>query len=140
MISHAIAPARQLGVVTACLCATIAQPVHAENDETAVFTVRTAVHGLDYRNICGDPPQLPILDQNGQGVALIDYDDDGLIDILLPTGSSLARVKEGQHPGPRLYRNLGTWRFEDVSVSTVIDGVIAVLGARFAMGTKNPPQ
>ncbi len=81
----------------------------------AVFAVRTAISGLDYRNVCGGTGQLPILDQNGQGVALIDYDDDGLMDVFLPNGSSLARIRAGRNPGPRLYRNLGEWRFEDVT-------------------------
>lgn len=81
----------------------------------AVFAVRTSLPGLDYRNICGEQQQLPILEQNGQGVALIDYDDDGLIDIFFRNGSTLARLKTGRNPGSRLYRNLGGWRFEDVT-------------------------
>lgn len=80
-----------------------------------VFAVRIAPSGLDYRNTCGHPAQLPILDQNGQGVGLIDYDNDGLIDILLPNGSTSSRVESASRSGPRLYRNLGAWRFEDVT-------------------------
>lgn len=101
------------------LVALMAAPVDGVDEESAhhkpVFAVRIAPSGLDYRNTCGDPAQLPILDQNGQGVGLIDYDNDGLIDILLPNGSSLDRIEMARYSGPRLYRNLGAWRFEDVT-------------------------
>ena len=50
-----------------------------------------------------------ILEMTGNGVALIDYDNDGRLDIFLPNGA--------QSPGV-LYRNLGTGKFADVTRET----------------------
>lgn len=49
-------------------------------------------------------------------VATLDYDSDGLPDIYLLNGSTLAAMS-GKEKSPRsaLYRNLGNWKFEDVT-------------------------
>ena len=50
------------------------------------------------------------------GVALFDYDGDGLLDIYLVNGSTMGAL-QGKEKAPRaaLYRNLGGWKFEDVT-------------------------
>ncbi len=50
------------------------------------------------------------------GVAILDYDGDGLPDIYLLNGSTLQAL-QGKEKPPRaaLYRNLGNWKFEDVT-------------------------
>ncbi|HWW75079.1 MAG TPA: CRTAC1 family protein [Pyrinomonadaceae bacterium] len=50
------------------------------------------------------------------GVAVFDYDNDGLPDIYLLNGSTIA-AERGREKAPRaaLYRNLGNWKFEDVT-------------------------
>jgi enediyne biosynthesis protein E4 len=50
------------------------------------------------------------------GVAIFDYDNDGRPDIYLLNGSTVAAV-QGKEKPPRaaLYRNLGNWKFEDVT-------------------------
>lgn len=80
-----------------------------------LFTVRTEVEGVDYRNICGDEAQLPVLEQNGQGIGILDFDGDGLMDMFVSNGSTESRWRAGKNPGCRLYRNLGGWKFEDVT-------------------------
>jgi enediyne biosynthesis protein E4 len=48
------------------------------------------------------------------GVGLLDYDRDGLLDIFCVNGGSLDPSVTNR-PGPRLYHNLGHWKFEDVT-------------------------
>ena len=50
----------------------------------------------------------------GGGVGLFDYDRDGWLDILCVQGGSL-HPEITHRPGPRLFRNLGNWQFQDVT-------------------------
>ena len=54
------------------------------------------------------------------GVATFDYDEDGLIDIYFPNGAALPGVRYDPPPRHALYKNLGGWRFRDVSVQAGI--------------------
>ena len=56
------------------------------------------------------------------GVAVGDYDGDGLPDVVLTS----------PHGGNRLYRNLGEFRFEDVTARAGIDGAAWGAGVTFA--------
>jgi hypothetical protein len=49
------------------------------------------------------------------GLALVDYDDDGHIDIYFLNGAPLRGVKSVVAPTNALYRNEGDWRFTDVT-------------------------
>jgi enediyne biosynthesis protein E4 len=53
-----------------------------------------------------------IVESTGTGVAIFDYDNDGLPDILLVNGGLLG---DGPQPKPFLYHNLGGLKFEDVT-------------------------
>jgi hypothetical protein len=55
-----------------------------------------------------------ILETTGQGVAIFDYDNDGLMDVFVVNGSTLEPGK-GPQPTNHLYRNLGKLRFKDVT-------------------------
>lgn len=59
-----------------------------------------------------------IVEATGTGVAIFDFDNDGLQDILLVNGGTL----DAQAPKPPhyLYRNLGGLRFEDVTANSGI--------------------
>src|SRR5215510_11928062 len=63
------------------------------------------------------------------GVAILDYDGDGLPDIYLLNGSTIAAM-QGKEKPPRaaLYRNLGNFKFEDVTDKA------GVANARWGMG------
>jgi enediyne biosynthesis protein E4 len=56
-----------------------------------------------------------ILETTGNGVALFDSDNDGLLDIFLPNGTTLDGDGPGATSTGHLYRNLGQMRFEDVT-------------------------
>ena len=59
-----------------------------------------------------------ILETTGTGVALLDYDNDGRLDIFMPNGTTFNPAEGGvssEPPTGHLYRNLGGLKFEDVT-------------------------
>ncbi|HVN07087.1 MAG TPA: CRTAC1 family protein [Bryobacteraceae bacterium] len=69
--------------------------------------------GLTAEVVSGELDQTYIVENTGTGVAIFDYDNDGLPDIFLLQGD---RLKPGPEPlTPHLYHNLGGLRFEDVT-------------------------
>jgi hypothetical protein len=56
-----------------------------------------------------------IIETNGCGVAFIDYDNDGYLDILLLNGSRLEPFPKGKEPAIKLYRSNHAGSFIDVS-------------------------
>ncbi|HYN84048.1 MAG TPA: CRTAC1 family protein [Pyrinomonadaceae bacterium] len=77
-------------------------------------TARTAL--ASFRMSSGGGAKDYIVETVSAGVAVFDYDADGRPDIYLLNGSSIA-AEQGRAPRPRaaLYRNLGDWKFEDVT-------------------------
>ena len=74
--------------------------------------------GLTAEVISGEVDQTYIVENTGTGVAIFDYDNDGLPDIFLLQGD---RLKNSGPPlTPHLYHNLGGLRFEDVTVKAGI--------------------
>lgn len=90
-------------------------PVPAVSRKTRFhFVDRTEHTGIEFRNVCGGLDKDFILEMNGAGVALVDVDLDGKLDIYLVNGSDLDGSLEPR-PTDRLYRNLGDFRFEDIT-------------------------
>jgi hypothetical protein len=77
-------------------------------------TEKTALKNFLHRS--GTPEKNYIFEVPSGGVAIFDYDGDGLPDIYLLNGSTLAAM-QGKEKPPRaaLYHNLGNWKFEDVT-------------------------
>ncbi len=69
-----------------------------------------------FRNRSGTPDKSTILEVPGSGVALLDYDGDGWLDIYLLNGSTFAALK-GQEPAPKamLLHNNHDGTFTDVT-------------------------
>ncbi len=75
----------------------------------------TSSSGIDFAYRNGDEAgALTLLETLGGGVGLFDYDRDGWLDVFLPGGGSLDGRRVVGRPG-RMYRNLGSCRFEDVT-------------------------
>jgi enediyne biosynthesis protein E4 len=77
-------------------------------------TAKTALAHFKHRS--GSPDKNYIVEATSGGMALLDYDNDGLPDIYLLNGSTFDAMR-GKAPAPRaaLYHNLGNWKFEDVT-------------------------
>ena len=72
--------------------------------------------GLKDVFVCGDDHQKNyIVETLGTGVAFLDFDNDGLLDIFAVTASKLGGFVPGTEPVNHLYRNKGNGTFEDVS-------------------------
>ncbi len=56
-----------------------------------------------------------IIETNGSGVAFIDYDNDGWVDILILNGTRLEGFPAGKEPTNKLYRNNHDGTFTDVT-------------------------
>ena len=77
-------------------------------------TMRTALAGFNNRS--GAREKNYIVETASAGVAIFDYDGDGRLDIYLLNGSTFDAMREREKaPRAALYRNLGNWRFEDVT-------------------------
>ncbi len=96
--------------------------VEREDDGPALFRDITAAAGVQftYRN-GAEAGHLSILESLGGGVALLDFDSDGKLDIFFPGGGSF-EGKEIRGRPCKLYRNLGKSKFEDASDRLHIDG------------------
>ena len=78
------------------------------------MTAKTAL--ANFRHRSGSPTKEYIIETVSGGVAIFDHDNDGRPDVYLLNGSSIAAMRgEEKHPRAALYRNLGGWKFEDVT-------------------------
>jgi hypothetical protein len=68
-----------------------------------------------FRGTQGSAAKNYIVESIGGGCALLDYNRDGRLDILLVRGSTLERLRQGGDPVVALYENRGDLRFVDVS-------------------------
>jgi hypothetical protein len=82
-----------------------------------IFVDSTHAAGLDrFRHRMGSPEKKVILETPGSGVALLDYDNDGWLDVYLVNGSTF-RALAGAEPSPRamLLHNNHDGTFTDVT-------------------------
>ena len=75
--------------------------------------------GLDQPTWCGSPVKAHILESGGSGLALVDYDGDGDLDLYLVNGWRLEGVegdfRVAERGRSRLYRNRGDGTFDDIT-------------------------
>ena len=80
------------------------------------FTDIAAEAGLAMRFASGNETSKKyIIEANGSGVAFVDYDNDGRLDLFMVNGSRLEGYGDGKAPTNHLYRNTGARGFEDVT-------------------------
>ncbi len=84
----------------------------------------TAGSGIDFTYRNGEEAgHYAILESLGGGVALIDYDRDGLLDVFLTGGGYYDGPKKQDIKGHpcKLYKNLGGFKFRDVTAEVGLD-------------------
>ena len=90
----------------------------------AMFADVTDRSGIQfvYRN-GEEANHLTILESQGGGVGVIDYDGDGLMDLFFPGGGAFAGTDKKEIVGKpcKLYRNLGNGKFKDVTAEVGLD-------------------
>jgi len=89
---------------------TITSPVQFE--EVPCISVKT---------YCGGRTKDHILESGGSGIALFDYDGDGLLDIYVVNAYELSDTREKIPHRNALFKNLGGWKFQDVSKQAGVD-------------------
>jgi hypothetical protein len=126
----AVLVAGVLLAVSACRWSTNPVPQAAEQDpapeEPPLFRDVTAETGIDFTYRNGEEADHhAILESLGGGVAVLDFDGDGLLDLFIPGGGHYEGPDKKEIKGNpcRLYRNTGKFRFEDVTAKMGLDKI-----------------
>jgi hypothetical protein len=105
-------------------------PPVAEQDPAPVgpplFREVTAEAGIDFTYRNGEEADhYAILESLGGGLAVLDFDGDGLLDLFIPGGGHYEGPDKKEVKGNpcRLYRNTGKFRFEDVTAKMGLDKI-----------------
>jgi enediyne biosynthesis protein E4 len=120
---------RTLGLATGLAAATLAQqgasptrvvpPVSTNAARGVSYADATANAGLAaFRHVSGTPDKPFIFEATGSGVAVWDFDDDGLVDIyMVNSGMFDASQRQVAPAASVLFRNTGDGTFRDVTSS-----------------------
>ena len=108
-------PAFAVPLAAAVLAAALrAEPPPSALPPTAAFRDVTGEAGIAFTHHAA-PEKKFIVESMSGGVALLDYDGDGLLDVYLTDSLTVDTANEPKAARSALYRNLGQWRFEDVT-------------------------
>lgn len=93
----------------------LGQPILAPNPWFTNVAEKAGISA--FHNACGSAEKEYLVETLGSGVALFDYNNDGLTDILLVNGSSFKILSNTHLPrtSSRLFRNNGDGTFTDVT-------------------------
>jgi hypothetical protein len=118
-------PIGYLGLVSALLCllAGCGSRTEPATRAAAAASLRSpgfrlednaGASGLNFTHVYGSRSPITIVETMGGGCAFLDYDGDGLLDVFL-VNSGEDYQKPRQEQRSRLFRNIGSGRFEDVT-------------------------
>ena len=87
----------------------------------AYFSDITEPAGIRFQHVNSASPEKYLVETMGSGVAFLDYDRDGRIDIFFVNGGRVPGVIDSSPVRHALYRNLGDGRFSDETRAAGID-------------------
>jgi hypothetical protein len=99
-----------VAVLLACLSIELASA-----QKSVTFDNIAAAAGVTFTHVNGASPDKYLAETMGSGGLFFDYDNDGWIDLFLVDGGSLADAAVNARARHRLFRNLGTGTFKDVT-------------------------
>ena len=100
-----------LGILAGLVCA-----LTTKDTWPVRFTNIAAKAGLDGTNVSGGVTNKKyILEMNGSGVAFLDYNRDGYVDLFVVNGTMIESPPGTAEPVSHLYRNNGDGTFKDVT-------------------------
>ena len=98
---------------------TIATPVMKSGP--IQFTDVISDSGIAFRHFSGATAEKPVPTANGSGMAIIDFDGDGLMDLYFAQSTRLPVDPRAGQTG-KLYRNIGQMKFTDVTEKSGLGG------------------
>ena len=123
ILSRARKQAVWLLTVAACATVVLLAPFPAVNGSEDIFTDVTAAAGIRWKHTSGESNDRFLIEAMGGGVAFVDFDNDGLLDIFLVTGGETPHGRSSEPARNALYRNLGNGKFEDVAAKAHVDQI-----------------
>lgn len=106
-----------------------------EKHDGPVWFSDAGATGIDFVHNTGISPLRPFPAANGSGIAGLDYDLDGFVDLYFLTGQAFPVQPKAHSPRNQLYRNLGNWTFVNVSSESRLD--LSSYSAGVAVGDYN---
>src|SRR5438876_4006860 len=86
-----------------------------------IFTDITQEAEITWQQFGGESPDRFLIETMGGGVAFVDFDNDGMLDIFFINGGETPHGKSPLPLSNALYRNLGNGKFENVAAKTGLD-------------------
>jgi hypothetical protein len=115
-------------------------PSGGSSAPAVTFTDVREASGIAFRHAASKTPVKFLPETMGGGVAIFDADGDGRLDLFFTNGAAVdPATRTGRPPDKReprfwnrLYRNLGGWKFEDVTERSGLSGTRYDFGAAAA--------
>lgn len=112
------------------------QPESSTGTGPVFFTDVLNSSEITFSHVSGTTPEKPTPSANGSGVAVLDFDQDGLMDLYFAQSTQIPVDPHANQTG-RLYRNLGGWKFQDVTVGSGLDQTTCFTHAALAADIDN---